>query len=314
MGSAINHSISVSCASTRYYSWRGACINNVVLESTLKRHGYYCRSRRGGSTARSRSCMSCARGKARCDNAQPECSRCINKAIECHYPANTAKSIGPRIQHSGGAPTGKRQTGPSSGVDFPSVEGRQEASNNGDITRDDMLVIPNPEFANLGPDDLGWDGFNIDFGDFLDPQTNNDTIEYPSSASPSLMRHSTPSTDETVQVQQGISPPKASIPTLPTFFPRLLVQRPEFKIGPQRTAKLIFHTLRSYPLMMLRQDSLPPFIHPHLLSSDIEKGHMEPLTNCMSLVRMISSGSQGSRKLFWRNVRLECERLCEEVR
>jgi hypothetical protein len=30
-------------------------------------------------------------------------------------------------------------------------------------------------------------------------------------------------------------------------------------------------------------------------------------------VHMISSGVQGSRKLFWKNVRMECERLCEEV-
>ncbi|KAJ5833633.1 hypothetical protein N7474_001944 [Penicillium riverlandense] len=39
---------------------------------------------------------------------------------------------------------------------------------------------------------------------------------------------------------------------------------------------------------------------------------MEPLSNCISLVHMISSGTRGSRKLFWRNVRMECERLCSE--
>ncbi|KFY91853.1 hypothetical protein V498_05290, partial [Pseudogymnoascus sp. VKM F-4517 (FW-2822)] len=58
--------------------------------------------------------------------------------------------------------------------------------------------------------------------------------------------------------------------------------------------------------------SLPPFIHPRLISSEAENNHMEPLTNCICLVHMISSGIRGSRKLFWKNVQMECERMCEE--
>jgi hypothetical protein len=67
------------------------------------------------------------------------------------------------------------------------------------------------------------------------------------------------------------------------------------------------------------QNSLPPFIHPHLASSDfgIDMGEnadpMEPLHNCISLVHMLGGGVRGSRKLFWKNVRLECERFCKEV-
>ena len=66
--------------------------------------------------------------------------------------------------------------------------------------------------------------------------------------------------------------------------------------------------------MMLRHNTLPPFIHSSLLSRDVENNDMEPLNNCISLMHMISSGVQGSRKLFWKNVRLECEHLYEEVR
>lgn len=65
--------------------------------------------------------------------------------------------------------------------------------------------------------------------------------------------------------------------------------------------------------MMMRHNTLPPFIHPCLLSLGIESTHMEPLTNCISLVHMISSDVHGSRKLFWKNVRMECERLVAEV-
>lgn len=199
-------------------------------------------------------------------------------------------------------------------ADSPSIENRQEASNDGDIIVDSALVISDPEFANLGEEYLDWDNPGIDFADFLSPQTNDETVQHPSSGSSSLVRHSTSSTDQTVQVQQAISSSNVSIPTLPTYTHRSLIQRPKIKRGEQRIANLILHTLKSYPLMMLRQNTFPPFIHPRLISSDVENNHMEPLTNCISLVYMISSGVQENRKLFWKNVRMECERLSEEVR
>ncbi|KAL9091287.1 MAG: hypothetical protein Q9165_004921 [Trypethelium subeluteriae] len=117
-----------------------------------------------------------------------------------------------------------------------------------------------------------------------------------------------------VQAQQAISSPNVSIPTAPSSSVRSLIQRSRTQTGAQRIVALIYHTLKSYPLMMLRHNALPPFIHPRLISSSVDNDYMEPLTNCISLVHMIGSGVQGSRKLFWRNVRLECERFCEEVR
>lgn len=74
--------------------------------------------------------------------------------------------------------------------------------------------------------------------------------------------------------------------------------------GTQRTANLILHNLKSYPLMIRRHNTLPPFIHKSSVSSNVEDVHMEPLNNCLSLVHMIGGGVQGSRKLFWKNVRL----------
>ena len=201
---------------------------------------------------------------------------------------------------------------PSLVADSPSVANRQKASNDGDTSLDSALFISDPELTNIGGEYLDWDNPDLDFADFLNPQTDGEPVQYPSSRSSSLVRHSTPSTGQTVQVLQAISSPKVSIPKLPTL--RSLILRPTMKTEAQRIANLTFHTLKSYPLMMLRHNTLPPFIHPSLISSDVEDSQMEPLTNCISLVHMISSGFQGSRKLFWKNVRLECERWCEEVR
>ncbi|KAK3686592.1 hypothetical protein LTR37_019653 [Vermiconidia calcicola] len=81
--------------------------------------------------------------------------------------------------------------------------------------------------------------------------------------------------------------------------------------GAHRVAHLTYGMLKSYP-MMLHHNDLPPFIHPSLVSSDPENHDMEPLTNCMSLMLMISGGVRVNRRLFWRNVRQDCERLCAE--
>jgi hypothetical protein len=90
--------------------------------------------------------------------------------------------------------------------------------------------------------------------------------------------------------------------------------QPSMKAGTnQKIVSLILHNLRSYP-QMIRQNTLPPFIHPQLACGDTDNGYIEPLANCISLMYMIGGGMTGSRKLFWKNVRLECEKLFVEVR
>ncbi|EXJ89798.1 hypothetical protein A1O3_02865 [Capronia epimyces CBS 606.96] len=300
-------------------------------ESTLKRHGYYCRSRRAGSTPtpRTRSCIACARRKARCDNQRPECSRCISKAIECHYPTHTPKStgLGPRapslVADAPPSPAGVangRGQATGNGGDRDHNHGHAEILNHAPVTSD-------PEFAYLGADYLDWNDPSVDFADFLH---HDGSVKSPSqsrsSESSSWVPRSTSSTglsSKSVEGQLVVSSPNLSIPipipisTLSNYALRSFIQRPKIKTGHQRIANLILHTLKSYPLMMLRDNTLPPFIHPHLISSDdVESNHtrndMEPLTNCINLVRMISGGVRGSRKLFWKNVGLECERMYAE--
>lgn len=172
--------------------------------------------------------------------------------------------------------------------------------------------MPDLEFAVPGEIYPGGEELEIDFGDFLDSQMPEETAQYSSSGPSSLVRYSMSSTGQPVPGPQTISLLNIPIPPIPTY-PRSLIHRPKMNPGPQRVANLILRTLKSYPRMMLRHNTLPPFIHPRSVSSNAGKDHMEPVANCVNLVRMISNGVQGSRKLFWRNVRLECEHLCEEV-
>jgi hypothetical protein len=279
--------------------------------STLKRHGYYCRSRRSGSTFRPQACFSCAKGKVGCDNRQPECSRCISKAIKCQYPAKIPRVTEPRIETNDDTPNEGEDMTLLSVADYPSVDNGQKASDDSNVILDGTLVSPNLDFINLGGENLDEDDLNIDFSDFVNPQTNDQDLE---SESLSPIQYPTPSIDQTGREQQDLFASSSSIPSVPSSIIRLLIHRPKMQTGAQRIANLILHNLKSYPLMMLRYKTLPPFIHPSLVASDIENVHMEALNKCISLVHMISSGVRGSRMLFWHNVRMECERFSREVR
>ncbi|KAI1625198.1 hypothetical protein EDD37DRAFT_379989 [Exophiala viscosa] len=272
----------------------GQCNKPFDKPSTFKRHGYYCRSRGSGNANRPRSCVSCAKVKARCDKRRPECSRCMTKAIQCHYPGNTTQSQASRTQVYDDTSSGRQELARPLVADPSNLQ----ASNNGNMLFDTGVTISDSDFANLEGEPLDFD-VPDDFSDFLNLQASGEAYRYPSTVpSSSLIRHSTPSPD-----LQHITP---------SLNVRSILQRPKIKTAPQRTVNLILHTLKSYPLMMLRDNTLPPFIHPRSICANADSNYMEPLTNCISLVHMISSGVRGSRKLFWKNVRLECERLCEE--
>jgi len=154
-----------------------------------------------------------------------------------------------------------------------------------------------------------WDYLNFDVTDFGIPSATDEFVTPPNWA------------DLTgLGMQQPPFPTSyTSIPSQPTFICSTIERRSVAEVGPQKhkTANLVLNTLKSYPLMMLRRDNLPPFVHPHLMAmhavTDAENNDMEPLNNCISLLHMVNSGVTGSRKLFWRNVRMECERFCEIV-
>jgi hypothetical protein len=197
-------------------------------------------------------------------------------------------------------------------VESPLVQDRAETVTNSNYMIESELVTSAAQFASLENDILGWDAPNMSFPDLVNLYEKNDSLPYSSSTPSPLVHYSTTPVGSAGQSQESNISPAISIPVAPSHTIRLLNQRPKSKIESQRVADLILHTLKSYPIM-LRQNTLPPFVHPKLLSADFDQSYMEPLNNCISLLYMVSSGVQGSRKLFWKNVRLECERLCTEA-
>jgi Fungal Zn(2)-Cys(6) binuclear cluster domain len=310
---AINHSTSVSYSYKHGSMPSSLSSQHCALGLTLKRHGYYCRSLRADGIARARSCLSCANAKARCDHKSPECSRCINKSMICQYPKVNANPTRPRTQRKERKVLEQPESLLSSRAGSLSVHTGQESEQN-DFGFDGGLVMPDLNSTNLPGDLFDWNDSNLGYVDFLNLQTIDGNTQHPSTISSSWAPHLSFSSGSTIPLEQAISSLNPSIFQSPaTYMVRKILQRPKVNVERQGTANLMLSTLKSYPLMMLRYNTLPPFIHPRLLSSDFGSD-MEPLTNCISLVHMISSKVYGSRKLFWKMVRLECERVCQEVR
>ncbi|KAL3442079.1 hypothetical protein BJX65DRAFT_287536 [Aspergillus insuetus] len=299
------------------------CNKPFDKQSTLKRHGYYCRSRRTGHTVRDRSCIACAKAKARCDSRRPECSRCAGRAVDCCYPAGTDVSV----------KRGQKMKTPSPTDLGSSVERENRDASQGGLvhldpepgietTADANMVVDansNPGIGfEVGGEYLPWDDLDIDFTDFLNAPGNmtlgpnmamaTKDVGYPSPSSNSIPVQLSPETNYQPRQAQTTSHPPAII-----TLPRLLVPRPTPKPGAQRTTGLIQHTLKSY-LRNLRHDALPPFIHPLSVPADLNNsnGPASPLSKCRNWVKAISSEGTPGQAVFWGNVRGECEWLCAE--
>jgi hypothetical protein len=60
----------------------------------------------------------------------------------------------------------------------PSIENRQEASNDSEMFPDSGVIVSEPEFTDIGGEYLDWNGPDVDFTDLLDPQANDETDPY----------------------------------------------------------------------------------------------------------------------------------------
>ena len=81
----------------------------------------------------------------------------------------------------------------------------------------------------------------------------------------------------------------------------------------RHSTRFIVQMLRSYPTMMLRRETFPPFIHAH--------GHGQgshtlpaPLANGMAIAQLFASRTSETKPFLWHSVRSESRRAREEVR
>lgn len=281
---------------------------SLYAASTLKRHGYYCRTRNGVQPPRARACVSCVSTKTKCDNARPACSRCSAKGLDCRYPERVVRTVDMREVITP-LPTYQPVSAIESQADLLPQLFDTSAS---------MFMMPQESFE-AEPTFHGPDcNDNIDWQFFLSSQAAVEAGAYPSPLSPATAptsaRPSSP--PDWLNSRSVTNFRKPEITRLPTLNMPSIIRHQHRDAGTQRVSQIILQTLKSYPLMMIRQKTPPPFIHPSLLAAsaaDDMAESLEPWHNCMNLVYMANSKITGSRKLFWRNVKAECERFCQRV-
>lgn len=268
------------------------------IASTYKRHGYYCRSKKPGQTvSRQRSCASCSRAKVRCDWKLPRCTNCKAKGIECQYTdgalqnlLSTASTLSEDVDDSE-EPRSLAPSKSSSSALFNEDSAAEltsvlwpGSSINEDINEERSIVDRfSTEDAFQGavfPDILGLDDQQVAASSFFLPPSTSYTIPRP--------------LDE---------------------YNRSMIRRRLVKPHAQTHATFIIQILASFPAMMLRKETFPPFIHPHSFSGIPGKENEMPeaLVNCMSLAQLFKIRTKENSGFLWKSIRMEHERLWREV-
>jgi hypothetical protein len=138
---------------------------------------------------------------------------------------------------------------------------------------------------------------------FTDPENSPDALSTLVNSLPGFI----------TDIDRMTDAPKTStndhIPRSLTLNLRALCTRPKLNPAAQVTANHMTRILHSYPRMLLSYNTPPPFIHPQWISASSTEAYLEPLANCMSLLGMLRVSIKKNSSLFWRNVRMECDRL-----
>lgn len=259
------------------------------LESTRKRHYYYCRSKLSETNvSRRRSCIACIHAKTRCtwvaNKIQETCIRCNKRGAKCEY--DTAAQ-----QHRIASQDDLHST---SSVALHGGRDIQENTTSSILTRrsnpaENLLAITSAQsyentVAPLGPSiDANWDaGFGeIDILGLENILVGNQDINFMSSASSKLSDMLVTATSSAVPLIRQL--------TSPSLFNTRAFTKP----GQAPLLSLAMRILRSYPFMILQKGNLPPFMSP-LISSWAETGTVPPQQVRFPLLHIIYAHSRGA--------------------
>jgi hypothetical protein len=100
--------------------------------------------------------------------------------------------------------------------------------------------------------------------------------------------------------------------------PCSIILRPYTSPSHQTSAKLLFRIIGSFPEMILRNETLPPFIHSTYFQTEQNDNAYttgsSPLVACRCLAQIFSNRNKENSGFLWSMVKAESERLRNEVR
>ncbi|KZL86511.1 hypothetical protein CI238_05857 [Colletotrichum incanum] len=268
------------------------CNKPFTKEAALKRHLPYCRRTRTRPRVRPRPCQECSTAKCKC-SLQPRCARCTKKGLDCVYPETASQVTEGHVT--------------ASPVQYSSA---LETSSSQSFVRTDtpsLLLNDQPPWdssiQSIDPDDSAMlFGGSTDSG--LDFVYGLETLSHTVNVTDMRLA---PEAYQLIMSSCINNNKSVASFTTETSFPLNSVRT----VNPvaENSANLIRRALRSYPQMMIRRSSFPPFIHPYQ-----DKSHLpEPLANCMSIAVLFASRNRDTRPFLWKTIRDEQERNLREM-
>ncbi|WYZ41113.1 hypothetical protein EsH8_V_000008 [Colletotrichum jinshuiense] len=266
------------------------CNKPFSEEGALKRHVSYCRRARTRPRVRPKPCQECSAAKCKC-SLQPRCARCTKKGLDCVYPGTTNQPLEGNVNASGQTFTPEASSSVSSQSSLPIA----------------LQIFPNDEHLTWGTTSHSFDSpqdllfqemphFDTGLG-FTSAKLNTSVANLTLAPEAYKMVMST-----CVNRDKYLNPVAGEV-----LFPLQFL----CSVNPvaESSANMIRQALRSYPQMMLRRSTFPPFIHPHQDKTRLP----EPLANCMSIAVLFDSRNQDTRPFLWKSVREEQERNLREM-
>ncbi|KAG9232721.1 hypothetical protein BJ875DRAFT_69579 [Amylocarpus encephaloides] len=310
------------------------CSKPYAKESSYKRHVAYCIRTQNRPRVRMRSCRACSLAKSKC-NFETPCLRCTTKGVDCIYERQ-AQRRAPKEASSPETSDSRESSNDGQAIlcggcpIFPTVDlnpGTGIASLDDwptSNTDTDSSIFP-PGGAILPTEDLGPHQF-LPFDSTLTPSMKLDLLingyddevtlthffnRCPERASEcyAALNWFSMSRDEYL-LSQGITPPHPS-----QLNQNALAVRPMSDPLAQHNAALILQAIRSFPRMMTRRRSFPPFVHPHWNEVPLGKDKVEnkSLLNCMNIAKSFSSMTYEGKKNLWDLIRSEEYRFVEQI-
>ncbi|KAK7222378.1 hypothetical protein V2G26_010381 [Clonostachys chloroleuca] len=222
-----------------YFRLCPICRKAFVKDNSSKRHLSYCRRAQFKRKGRPKPCDGCTLAKTKCSLEEPACQSCRSKDLLCVYGAKLLEGLFPNPDLQNGIPFGNPgnlhlEQMVTAGVPVTSLTGGSD---------------PLPEFdSHLTLPQSSW------------PLTSSrisngqEGVAEPESATSESLQSL-----EVLPLDEGAPIQSTEAVDEPATLTALKEPSPEA----EASVAIVMHSIRSYPQMMLRRQTFPPFIHPH---------------------------------------------------
>ncbi|KAI0120999.1 hypothetical protein BJ170DRAFT_156515 [Xylariales sp. AK1849] len=303
------------------------CQKPFIQESSHKRHTSYCRKAQDRQRIRKKACRACSSAKTKC-TFERTCRRCRSLSLHCSYDQpGTTVEVTRRPQPL--VPTGV----PDNSSIAPANPIARNEVHFPDASRTD-IDYQLPDFHIVGDTDpirpastnhgilVNIPGRVEDLGSALETQmTVPIWPSYQTSLPPSflhlprepMLRSALPCNANNNHISAPFDKRiESGIPLhVRQKWSELARLQPTDPVA-QHNLRLIYHTMRAYPYMMLRRETFPPFIHPHWHRQSTPALPW-PLANCMSIAKLFVSRTSETVAFLWQTVKSESQRCLDEM-